>query len=138
MPCTARSRSLLESGSATVRFSLGLLALAGVTLLWVRISPDLTLAEISLADLRLPIAIGFTLIPLAWVAASFVSQRLRIDRLRLTAPPATIVLRQILIGARISKSGNALPQSGDLQVLSAATNVHRTETIELTIADVVP
>ncbi|MEO8460867.1 MAG: c-type cytochrome biogenesis protein CcmI [Dokdonella sp.] len=45
---------------------------------------------------------------------------------------------QVVIGARISKTGNALPQSGDMQALSAPTDVHRTETVALTIADIVP
>ncbi|MGA9341496.1 MAG: c-type cytochrome biogenesis protein CcmI [Rhodanobacteraceae bacterium] len=40
---------------------------------------------------------------------------------------------QVVIGARVSKSGNALPQSGDLQVLSAPIDVHRTTPIALTI-----
>ncbi|HET6546610.1 MAG TPA: c-type cytochrome biogenesis protein CcmI [Rhodanobacteraceae bacterium] len=45
---------------------------------------------------------------------------------------------QIVIGARISKSGNALAQSGDLQTLSAPLDVHRTEPVALTIDQVVP
>jgi cytochrome c-type biogenesis protein CcmH len=38
----------------------------------------------------------------------------------------------------VSKSGNALPQSGDLQVLSAPLDVDRGEPIELTINQIVP
>ena len=45
---------------------------------------------------------------------------------------------QVVIGARVSKSGNALPQSGDLQVLSAPLDVDRGEPIELTINQIVP
>ncbi|MGN6520964.1 MAG: tetratricopeptide repeat protein [Dokdonella sp.] len=45
---------------------------------------------------------------------------------------------QVVIGARVSKSGNAMPQSGDLQVLSAPTDVHRTEPVALVIDEVVP
>jgi len=45
---------------------------------------------------------------------------------------------QVIVGARVSKSGNALPQSGDLQTLSAPLDVHRSEAIELTIDSVVP
>ncbi|MGA9422169.1 MAG: tetratricopeptide repeat protein, partial [Rhodanobacteraceae bacterium] len=40
---------------------------------------------------------------------------------------------QVVIGARISKSGNALPQSGDLQALSAPLDVRRSKPIALTI-----
>jgi cytochrome c-type biogenesis protein CcmH len=45
---------------------------------------------------------------------------------------------QIVIGARVSKSGNAMPQSGDLQVLSAPLDVHRAEPVALTIDQQVP
>jgi len=40
--------------------------------------------------------------------------------------------------ARVSKSGNAMPQSGDLQALSAPVENTRTTPVELKIADVVP
>jgi cytochrome c-type biogenesis protein CcmI len=40
---------------------------------------------------------------------------------------------QIVLGARISKSGNAIAQSGDLQTLSAAVSNSRPEPIQLTI-----
>jgi cytochrome c-type biogenesis protein CcmH len=40
---------------------------------------------------------------------------------------------QIVLGARISKSGNAMPQSGDLQTLSAAMTSAQTEPVQLTI-----
>lgn len=45
---------------------------------------------------------------------------------------------QIVVGARVSKSGNAMPQSGDLQAFSTPTDVHRAEPIELTIDQAVP
>ncbi len=45
---------------------------------------------------------------------------------------------QVIVGARVSKSGNALPQSGDLQTVSAPLDVHRSEPIELKIDSVVP
>jgi len=45
---------------------------------------------------------------------------------------------QVVVGARVSKSGNALPQSGDLQVLSAPIDVRRAEPIVLTIDQIVP
>jgi len=45
---------------------------------------------------------------------------------------------QIIIGARISKSGQAIAQSGDLQALSAPLPNTRTEPVELTIDQTVP
>jgi cytochrome c-type biogenesis protein CcmH len=45
---------------------------------------------------------------------------------------------QVVVGARVSKSGNAMPQSGDLQVLSAPIDVRRTEPVVLSIDQVVP
>jgi cytochrome c-type biogenesis protein CcmH len=40
---------------------------------------------------------------------------------------------QIVLGARISKSGNAMARPGDLQTLSAAITNPRTEPVQLTI-----
>ena len=45
---------------------------------------------------------------------------------------------QIVVGARISKSGQAIAQSGDLQVLSAPLPNSRSEPVELTIDQTVP
>jgi cytochrome c-type biogenesis protein CcmI len=42
---------------------------------------------------------------------------------------------QIVVGARISKSGNATPQPGDLQTLSAATTTAQREPVQLIIAE---
>jgi cytochrome c-type biogenesis protein CcmH len=44
---------------------------------------------------------------------------------------------QVVVGARISKSGNAMPQSGDLQAFSAPVAVGATK-LKLEIGDVVP
>jgi cytochrome c-type biogenesis protein CcmH len=44
---------------------------------------------------------------------------------------------QVVVGARISKSGNAMPQSGDLQAFSAPVAVGATK-LTLEIGDVVP
>jgi len=86
-------------------------------------------------------------------AASGPPMPLAIQRLKASQLPITVALDdsmgmmptmklsmfpQVVIGARVSKSGNAMPQSGDLQTLSAATDVHRTEPITLTIDQVVP
>lgn len=45
---------------------------------------------------------------------------------------------QVVVGARVSKSGNAMPQSGDLQVLSPPVAVTTTDPIKLMIDQVVP
>jgi cytochrome c-type biogenesis protein CcmH len=45
----------------------------------------------------------------------------------------------IVIGARISKSGNATPGSGDLQVLSEAINQSAIkDRVQLSISEVIP
>jgi cytochrome c-type biogenesis protein CcmI len=41
----------------------------------------------------------------------------------------------VVVGARISKSGNATPQSGDLQTLSASTTTAQTKPVQLIIAE---
>jgi len=86
-------------------------------------------------------------------AASGPPMPLAIQRLKAGALPLTVTLDdsmgmlptmklsmfpQVIVGARISKSGNALPQSGDLQRLSAPIDVHSTTPIDLTIDQVVP
>jgi cytochrome c-type biogenesis protein CcmH len=45
---------------------------------------------------------------------------------------------KVIIGARISGSGNALAQSGDLQVLSTGIDVNRKDPVDLVIDSVVP
>jgi len=45
---------------------------------------------------------------------------------------------QVIIGARISKSGNAIAQSGDLQVLTQPIDVSRKQPLDLVIDSVVP
>lgn len=45
---------------------------------------------------------------------------------------------EVVVGARVSKSGNALPQSGDLQGLSAAIPVSASGALEVVINQVVP
>lgn len=86
-------------------------------------------------------------------AASGPPMPLAIQRLRADQLPATVVLTegmgmlpnmklsqfpQIIIGARISKSGNALAQSGDLQTVSKPLDVATTTPIALTIDQTVP
>ena len=45
---------------------------------------------------------------------------------------------RVVVGARVSKSGNAMPSSGDLQVLSAPVDVTHAEPLALVIDEVVP
>src|SRR5690606_20874725 len=45
---------------------------------------------------------------------------------------------EVVIGARISRSGNAIAQSGDLQTLSDPVPVGTSEPIALTIDQIVP
>lgn len=86
-------------------------------------------------------------------AASGPAMPLAIARLRAAQLPATVKLDdsmgmlptlklsdvpEVIVGARISRSGNASAQSGDLQVASAPLDVHRRDPIRLTIDSVVP
>lgn len=45
---------------------------------------------------------------------------------------------QVVVGARVSKSGNAIAQSGDLQTVSAPLDVSKKTPIKLTIDQIVP
>lgn len=78
---------------------------------------------------------------------------LAIERLKASQLPLTVTLDeskgmlpdlklsmfpQVVIGARVSKSGDAMPQSGDLQVLSAPVDVRRREPLSLSIDEQVP
>jgi cytochrome c-type biogenesis protein CcmI len=81
-------------------------------------------------------------------AAQGSSMPLAIMRLTASQLPASVTLTdgmgmvptltlsqvpQIVLGARISKSGNAMAQPGDLQTLSAAMTTAQTEPVQLTI-----
>jgi cytochrome c-type biogenesis protein CcmH len=85
-------------------------------------------------------------------AASGPPMPLAIQRLTAAQLPASVTLTegmgmlpsmklsqfpQIIIGARISKSGQAIAQSGDLQALTAPMSNTRSEPVELTIDQVV-
>ena len=86
-------------------------------------------------------------------AASGPPMPLAVQRLRVEQLPATVTLTdgmgmlpnmklsqfpQVIVGARISKSGNAIAQSGDLQTVSKPLAVTTTTPIGLTIDQVVP
>ena len=86
-------------------------------------------------------------------AASGPPMPLAIQRLKASQLPLTVALddsmgmlpsmklsmfSQVVVGARISRSGNAMPQRGDLQTLSPPIDMHRAEPIILTIDQVVP
>jgi cytochrome c-type biogenesis protein CcmH len=104
--------------------------------------------EVSLApSLKAKVLPGDTLFVFA-KAAQGPPMPLAIARLTAAQLPASVTLTdamsmmpnltlskfsQIVLGARISKSGNAIAQSGDLQTLSAAVSNSRPEPIQLTI-----
>jgi cytochrome c-type biogenesis protein CcmH len=86
-------------------------------------------------------------------AASGPPMPLAIQRLKASQLPATVTLDdsmsmmpamklskfpEVVVGARVSKSGNAMPQSGDLQTLSSPLDSKRSEPVALTIDQVVP
>jgi cytochrome c-type biogenesis protein CcmH len=86
-------------------------------------------------------------------AASGPPMPLAIQRMKASALPVTVTLTdgmgmvpslklsqfpQIIIGARVSKSGNAIAQSGDLQTISKPMDVQSTAPIALTIDQIVP
>ncbi|HET7925450.1 MAG TPA: hypothetical protein VFL30_11165, partial [Rhodanobacteraceae bacterium] len=86
-------------------------------------------------------------------AASGPPMPLAIQRLKASQLPATVTLDdsmsmmpamklskfpQVVVGARVSKSGNAMPQSGDLQTVSSPLDSHRSEPVALVIDQVVP
>src|SRR5690349_6071866 len=86
-------------------------------------------------------------------AASGPPMPLAIQRLKAGQLPVTVTLddsmsmmpamrlskfAQVVVGARVSKSGNAMPQSGDLQTLSSPIASSRGEPIALEIDQVVP
>ena len=78
---------------------------------------------------------------------------LAIQRLSASNLPVTVVLDdsmgmtpamklsmfpKVVVGARISASGNAMPQAGDMQVLTEGIDVNRKEPLTLVINSVVP
>jgi cytochrome c-type biogenesis protein CcmH len=78
---------------------------------------------------------------------------LAIQRLKASQLPLTVTLDdsmsmmpqmslskfpEVVVGARVSKSGNAMPQSGDLQTLTPPLASSRAEPIALTIDQIVP
>ncbi|MHB1271611.1 MAG: bifunctional lysylphosphatidylglycerol flippase/synthetase MprF [Rhodanobacter sp.] len=78
----------------TTSFWLGLLALTGVTLLWVPLPANLPLAAFSL-----PLGVLLALIPLAWLAGGQIRRPVRIWRWRVNLPSTRTGLQQILLGA---------------------------------------
>jgi cytochrome c-type biogenesis protein CcmH len=86
-------------------------------------------------------------------AASGPPMPLAIQRMQASQLPATVILTdgmgmlpnmklsqfpQVVIGARVSKSGNAIAQSGDLQTISKPMAVTTTAPVGLTIDQIVP
>jgi cytochrome c-type biogenesis protein CcmH len=86
-------------------------------------------------------------------AANGPSMPLAIQRMPASKLPASVTLTdamgmlpnmklsqfpQVIVGARVSKSGNATAQSGDLQTVSAPLEVSKKTPIKLTIDQIVP
>jgi cytochrome c-type biogenesis protein CcmH len=86
-------------------------------------------------------------------AASGPPMPLAVQRLTVADLPAKVVLTedmgmlpnlklsmfpQVIVGARVSRTGNAIAQSGDLQTQSAPIDVRSTDPIKLTIDTVKP
>lgn len=109
--------------------------------------PHLTVKVTLAPALAAKVSPGDTLFVFA-KAAGGPPMPLAVQRLSASALPATVVLSdgmgmmpnlklsqfpQVIVGARISKSGNAVAQSGDLQTVSAPLDVQRTEPVDLTI-----
>ena len=54
--------------------------------------------------------------------------------------PATKLSKfnQVIIGARISKSGDAMPRSGDMQGVSTAVKLREITGVKITINEILP
>ena len=60
------------------------------------------------------------------------------DAMAMIAEMSLSKFEQVTVGARISKTGNALPQSGDLQGLTGPVSVTDNNTTNVTIDEIVP
>ena len=60
------------------------------------------------------------------------------DSLAMTPQMVLSKFEHVTIGARVSKSGGAMPQSGDLQGIVTPVDTQMTETLQLTISSKVP
>ena len=60
------------------------------------------------------------------------------DSMAMSPQMVLSMLDQVTVGARVSKSGGAMPQSGDLQGLVTPVDTQTTETIQITISNKVP
>lgn len=73
------------------------------------------------------------------LAASALPQTIQLDDTMGMLPSMKLsMFPKLVVGARISKSGNAIAQTGDLQVLANGIDVNRKEPIELIINSIVP
>ena len=114
--------------------------------------PHLTVKVALDAKLAAKAAPGDTVFVFA-KAASGPPMPLAVQRLKVEQLPATVTLTdgmgmlpsmklsqfpQVIVGARVSRSGNAIAQSGDLQTASKPLDVATTTPISLTIDQTVP
>jgi cytochrome c-type biogenesis protein CcmH len=76
---------------------------------------------------------------IARLPASSLPTRLRLDESMAMVPNMSLAqFERVIIGARVSKSGNAQAQSGDFEVRSQALNWREQGAVELTINSVLP
>jgi len=60
------------------------------------------------------------------------------DSMAMSPQMVLSMLDQVTVGARVSKSGGAMPQSGDLQGMVTPVDTQTSETIQITISNKVP
>ena len=134
----------MPGGASTATAPAGLPVQAGAAHLTVAVSLDANLKDKADPDSTVFVYAR---------AAQGPPMPLAIRRLKVVQLPLTVTLDDsmgmlptmklsmfaaVVVGARISKSGNALPHSGDLQALSAPIDTHRTTAVTLVIDQVVP
>jgi len=103
-------------------------------LLLEKISPDDTVFIFARATQgpRMPLAIVRT-------QASELPVKVTLDDSTAMSPATKLSkFNQVIIGARISKSGDAMPHSGDMQGLSTAVNLHENSGVKITINEILP
>lgn len=99
-----------------------------------RLDPDATLFVFARAASGPPMPLAIERLP-----ASRLPLTITLDESKGMLPDMKLsMFPQVVVGARVSKSGDATPSSGDFQVMSAPIATTRTEPIALVIDQVVP
>jgi cytochrome c-type biogenesis protein CcmH len=151
-PAASAPRSTASAANVSPAPASAAAAASGTPTAGAESGPHLTVKVMLDPALTSKVAPGDTVFVYA-KAASGPPMPLAIQRLRADQLPATVVLTdgmgmmpsmrlsqfpQVIIGARVSKSGNAIAQSGDLQTISKPLDVASTAPINLTIDQAVP